>query len=66
MTELRSRAHTKAMTPSNIQADFRITEALKADKFYPAEVRFREARPIQKVQALKKGKEELKSFFFFY
>ena len=68
VAELGSKAYTKAMTPANIQAAFKKTgifpfntQVVEAHKLYPAEA-FREVKSIEKVKALKKGKEEVEKF----
>ena len=68
MCELACKAYLKALTPVNIQAGFRKTgifpfsSAIVArEKLFPCES-FREDRPVEKVKAMKQGKEAVETF----
>ena len=68
MCELACKAYLKALTPVNIQAGFRKTgifpfsSAIVArEKLFPSES-FREDRPVEKVKAMKQGKEAVETF----
>ncbi|XP_053380044.1 jerky protein homolog-like [Mercenaria mercenaria] len=68
MAKLACRAYLKAMSPVNIQAAFRKTGILPLDrgvvhqeKLFPCES-FREDRPLEKVAAIKSGKDAVEEF----
>lgn len=66
--KLACKAYLKTMTPTNIQAGFRKTgiyplspEAVAMEKLFPAEG-FREENPVDKIKAIKSGKEAVEEF----
>lgn len=68
MCGLAGQAYLKAMSPSNIQSAFKKTgivpfsrDTVSEDQLYPAEA-FREHEPVQKVMALKGGKDDVAKF----
>ena len=68
MCAIACRAFLKAMSPHNIQAGFRKTgifpfnkDTVKGEQLYPCE-NFREERPLEKVNAVKAGKEAVSEF----
>jgi hypothetical protein len=68
MAELASRAYLKAMTPSNLVSAFKKTgifpfcrEAVPKEKLFPCES-FQDDNPVQKVKALRSGKEAVEEY----
>ncbi|XP_060553673.1 uncharacterized protein LOC132714771 [Ruditapes philippinarum] len=68
MAQLSCRANLKAMSPVNVQSAFRKTgilplnrDIVSQDKLFPCET-FREEKPIEKVCAIKSGKEAVQEF----
>lgn len=69
MAEIACKAYLKAMSPANIVSSFKKTgiyplnrQAIEVEKLYPCEA-FRDETPIQKIVALKGGKEAVEEFF---
>jgi hypothetical protein len=68
MTEIACKAYLHAMTPANIISAFKKTgihplnkEAINSTKLFPSEV-FRDNTPLQKIAALKSGKESVDKY----
>jgi hypothetical protein len=71
MCEIACKAYLKSMTPVNVQSGFRKTgiyplseEAVSREKLFPCES-FRENEPIEKIKAIKSGKEAVDQFLKF-
>jgi hypothetical protein len=68
MCSIACKAYAKAMSPMNIMSGFKKTgifpfepTVVPSDKFFPCET-FREEKPVEKVKAIKSGREAVEEF----